>query len=136
MAMSRSFGGTSLITRELMEISPSSASSRPAIMRSSVDLPQPDGPTSTQNSPSAMSMSTPRMTWVPPKCFSIPLSCTDAMERAWELWEGLSAVVAARLEVSLRLAGRRVQRLLRWHLAGDRLQDAARDEFAHRVELG
>ena len=38
-------------------------------MRSSVDLPQPDGPTSTQNSPSAMAMSTPRMTWVVPNHF-------------------------------------------------------------------
>jgi hypothetical protein len=31
-------------------------SSSPAIMRSRVDLPQPDGPSSTTNSPSAMSM--------------------------------------------------------------------------------
>jgi hypothetical protein len=35
--------------------SPSVVSSSPAIMRSSVDLPQPEGPTSTQNSPSSMS---------------------------------------------------------------------------------
>ena len=41
-------------------------SSSPAIMRSSVDLPQPDGPTSTQNSPSAIAMSTPRITCVVP----------------------------------------------------------------------
>ena len=33
-------------------------SSRPAIMRSSVDFPQPDGPTSTSSSPSATSRST------------------------------------------------------------------------------
>ena len=32
-------------------------SSRPAISRSSVDLPQPDGPTKTTNSPSSMSRS-------------------------------------------------------------------------------
>ena len=38
-------------------------------MRSSVDLPQPDGPTSTQNSPSAISMSTPRITGVDPNRF-------------------------------------------------------------------
>ncbi len=36
-------------------------------MRSSVDLPHPEGPTSTQNSPSAISMSTPRITGVDPK---------------------------------------------------------------------
>ena len=50
MAMSRSFGGTSLTTWSSMAISPSVMSSRPAIMRSVVDLPQPDGPTSTTNS--------------------------------------------------------------------------------------
>ncbi len=36
-------------------------------MRSRVDLPQPDGPTSTVNEPSAMSMSTPCRTAVSPK---------------------------------------------------------------------
>jgi hypothetical protein len=35
-----------------MEISPPLISSSPATMRSSVDLPQPDGPTMTTNSPS------------------------------------------------------------------------------------
>ena len=33
-------------------------------MRSSVDLPQPDGPTSTTNCPSAMSTLTPCTTWM------------------------------------------------------------------------
>src|SRR6267378_5895723 len=60
MAMSRSFGGTSFTTSPPMAISPSVMSSRPAIMRSVVVLPQPDGPTSTTNSLSAMSRSMPR----------------------------------------------------------------------------
>src|SRR5882672_5727659 len=60
MAMSRSLGGTSLTTSPPMRISPSVMSSRPAIMRSVVVLPQPDGPTSTTNSLSAMSRSMPR----------------------------------------------------------------------------
>ena len=38
-------------------------------MRSSVDLPQPDGPTSTTNSPSAMSTLTPCNTSKAPKAF-------------------------------------------------------------------
>ena len=38
--------------RPSMRISPAEISSSPAIMRSSVDLPQPEGPTSTTNSPS------------------------------------------------------------------------------------
>src|SRR5215471_2054269 len=54
MAMSRSLGGRSLTTRSPMEISPDVISSRPATMRRVVDLPQPDGPTSTMNSLSRM----------------------------------------------------------------------------------
>ncbi|CKV54350.1 Uncharacterised protein [Mycobacterium tuberculosis] len=38
--------------------------SRPAISRSSVDLPQPEGPTMTMNSWSAISALTPWMTWL------------------------------------------------------------------------
>jgi len=53
--MSRSLGGTLLTTRPPIAISPRLISSRPAIIRSNVDLPQPDGPTSTTNSPSWIS---------------------------------------------------------------------------------
>src|SRR5437773_6830145 len=60
MAMSRSFAGTSFTTSPPMAISPSVMSSKPAIMRSVVVLPQPEGPTSTTNSLSAMSRSMPR----------------------------------------------------------------------------
>ena len=55
MAMSRSFGGTSLTTLSPIVTVPALISSSPAIMRSAVDLPQPDGPTRTMNSPSVMS---------------------------------------------------------------------------------
>ena len=48
-------------------------------MRSSVDLPQPDGPTSTVNEPSAMSMSTPCSTAVSPKFFVTDWIVTLAM---------------------------------------------------------
>ena len=41
-------------TRAVNEICPPEASSSPATMRRIVDLPQPDGPTSTTNSPSAI----------------------------------------------------------------------------------
>ena len=40
---------------------PEVKSSRPAIMRSKVDLPQPEGPTKTTNSPFLMSRSAPGM---------------------------------------------------------------------------
>src|SRR4026208_1865136 len=53
--MSRSFGGTSFTTRSPILSVPSLISSSPAIIRRLVVLPQPDGPTSTMNSPSAIS---------------------------------------------------------------------------------
>ena len=59
MAMSRSLGASVLTTLPPIEISPEVMSSSPAIMRSRVDLPQPDGPTRTTNSPSAISTVTP-----------------------------------------------------------------------------
>ncbi len=57
--MSRSFDSISLTTWPSMAIVPPLISSSPASMRSKVDLPQPDGPTSTVNSPSAMSKPMP-----------------------------------------------------------------------------
>src|SRR5215469_541681 len=50
--MSRSLGGRSLTTLAPIEIVPELISSSPAIDRSAVDLPHPEGPTSTMNSPS------------------------------------------------------------------------------------
>ena len=55
MAMSRSFGWTSLTTRSPILSVPAVIVSSPAIIRSAVDFPHPDGPTSTRNSLSAMS---------------------------------------------------------------------------------
>src|SRR5262245_30665145 len=64
--MSRSLGFSSVTTRSPMVISPSVTSSRPAIMRRMVVLPQPDGPTSTMNSPSPISRDTSRTACTPP----------------------------------------------------------------------
>ena len=61
--MSRSAGSSWLTTRPPMAISPPVISSSPATMRSSVLLPQPRGPTMTMNSPSAISASTPWITF-------------------------------------------------------------------------
>src|SRR4051812_29870521 len=77
--MSRSLESRSLITRSSMSISPPLIGSSPASMRSSVDLPQPEGPTSTTNSPSAMSKLMPWMILNLPKFFSTPRKDTDAM---------------------------------------------------------
>src|SRR5918995_117988 len=55
MAMSRSFGERSLTSSPPIFSSPLEMSSSPAIIRSAVDLPQPEGPTRIMNSPSLMS---------------------------------------------------------------------------------
>src|ERR1700743_3545652 len=67
MAMSRSFGATELTIRPSIRISPSLALSRPAMMARSVDLPQPDGPTSAMNSPVCASRLIPLRTSTEPK---------------------------------------------------------------------
>src|SRR5581483_12471807 len=59
MATSRCRGETPLTTRPSKETVPDVIVSRPATMRSAVVLPQPDGPTSTTNSPSPTSRSSP-----------------------------------------------------------------------------
>ena len=57
MAMSRSAGSFLLTTSPSIDTDPSVIVSSPAIMRSSVDFPQPEGPTSTTSSPSGISRS-------------------------------------------------------------------------------
>ncbi len=59
MAMLRCFGSRSLTTSEPIFSVPPEISSNPAIILSVVDLPQPDGPTKTTNSPSAIERSMP-----------------------------------------------------------------------------
>jgi hypothetical protein len=55
--MSRSRGDTSLTRRPPIAISPPEIASSPASIRRAVVLPDPDGPTSTMNSPSATARS-------------------------------------------------------------------------------
>ena len=78
--MSRSFGGIWLTTLPPMTMSPALMFSSPAIMRSSVDLPQPDGPTSTVNELSGISMSTPCRTSTSPNFFFTERMVTLAMD--------------------------------------------------------
>src|SRR5699024_5060359 len=67
MASLRLAGGTSVTSSPSIRIWPEVRSSRPAISRSRVDLPQPEGPTKTTNSPCAMSRSAPGMMTASPK---------------------------------------------------------------------
>src|SRR4029077_14053795 len=77
--MSRSFGGRSLTTSPPIEMSPEVISSRPAIMRSVVDLPQPEGPTRTTNSLSGMSRLMLRTTSTSSKRLTTLRNDTSAM---------------------------------------------------------
>src|ERR671922_1745155 len=79
MAMSRSLGGTSLTTSSPIRISPSETSSSPAIILRVVVLPQPDGPTRTTNSRSAMDRSRPRTASTSSKRFTTLRSVTSAI---------------------------------------------------------
>src|SRR5919202_4355127 len=78
--MSRSRGAIRLTTRSPIWISPPETDSRPASIRSAVVLPEPDGPTSTMNSPSAMSSVSPRTASTWPKRLSTRSKRTAAME--------------------------------------------------------
>ena len=66
MAMSRLRGASSVTSRSPMRMRPLETPSSPAIIRSSVDFPQPDGPTRTMNSPSPISRSTSSTASTPP----------------------------------------------------------------------
>src|ERR1700685_3762686 len=75
--MSRSLGWTLLTTRSPIEIVPEVMFSRPASIRSKVDLPQPEGPTSTTKAPSSIGIVTPCRTSKPPNDFRTSRICTD-----------------------------------------------------------
>src|SRR5215207_700611 len=76
--MSRSRGATRLTTRSPIAISPALIDSSPASIRSAVVLPEPEGPTSTMNSPSAMSSESARTASTSPKRLETSLKRTPA----------------------------------------------------------
>src|SRR5207253_576811 len=81
MAMSRSRGSSVLTTRSPISIVPAVTSSSPATMRSSVDLPQPEGPTITMNSRLATSSEMPWMTGLRPEILRPAIDEEDDEER-------------------------------------------------------
>ncbi len=74
MERPRLAGGTSVTSAPSIRMRPPLTSSSPAMRRSSVVLPQPDGPTKTTNEPSAISRSAPLMMSCAPKDFFTPSS--------------------------------------------------------------
>ena len=79
MAMSRSFGDTPATSRSPISIMPSLGLSRPAMMLSSVDFPQPDGPSRTVNSPLSIVRSMPLSTLTAPNRLCSPRMRSAAM---------------------------------------------------------
>src|ERR1700712_2404827 len=75
--MSRSLGCTLLTTRSPIEIVPEVIFSRPASIRSKVDLPQPEGPTRTTKAPSSIGIDTPCKTSKPPNDLRTSRICTE-----------------------------------------------------------
>src|SRR3989442_1188700 len=74
-------GGTSFDRTPSMKRSPPVISSSPAMSLNRVDLPQPDGPTKTQNSRSSIPSDTPLMMSTSPKDFLMLVSLTVAIAR-------------------------------------------------------
>ncbi len=58
MLVGRRLAGSSVLVTSSMRISPLVGTSKPAIRRRSVVLPQPDGPSSEKNSPAPISSET------------------------------------------------------------------------------
>src|SRR3954468_8216904 len=79
MAMPRLAGARSFTRSPPMKRPPAVMSSSPAMRRSSVDFPQPEGPTSTTNSPELISRSIPCSTGVAPKDLRTPEIAIDAI---------------------------------------------------------
>src|SRR6516225_7208309 len=63
-----------------MEIVPEVMFSSPASIRSKVDLPHPEGPTRTTNSPSSIGIVTPCRTSKPPNDFLTSRICTEDIQ--------------------------------------------------------
>src|SRR5690348_10960086 len=100
MAAPRFAAGMSLARAPPMRISPVLMLSNPATMRSKVDLPQPDGPTKTQNSPSFTVSETSRTTGPLPKSLATLSKTISAMQHhAGERIVGLDIGEAARHEI-------------------------------------
>ncbi len=63
MLVGRLLAGTLVISRPSISTAPEEIPSKPAIVRNSVVLPQPEGPSSEKNSPALISALIPRSAW-------------------------------------------------------------------------
>src|SRR5829696_6616967 len=88
---SRSNGGIFVTSRPPSSIRPSSGSSKPAMSRSIVVLPEPDGPRSEKNSPRRTSSSTPSTAATSPNRFTTPMARTSKSATPASVEAGTSA---------------------------------------------
>ena len=84
MAMPRLEGGRSVTVRSAIFMSPLDKFSKPEINRNNVDLPQPEGPTNTTNSPLLICKSTSRITCTLPNDLLTPFSTTSAISAPFQ----------------------------------------------------
>ena len=80
MAMPRELGSRSVTSSPSIEIRPEDTSSNPAIILKTVDLPQPEGPTSTVKEPLSTVKSRFGITSVEPKDLVTPEKTTALIE--------------------------------------------------------
>src|SRR5687768_8463244 len=116
----RRCGGSASMRRSPKRIRPRSRSVNPATMRSSVVLPQPDGPSSVKNSPSRTASETSSMARTAPKVRATPSMVMPAngsaglLDGLLDALQGLAALRGpARLVVLHQLDVREAR-----HLAG------------------
>src|SRR5690606_2662940 len=95
MASPRCAGPLAVTSSPSSRITPEVVSSSPAISRSKVDLPQPEGPTKTTKAPSSISRLTSGMTaWLP----KVLLTCSRLIEpMACPLFDGAEGESAHQL---------------------------------------
>src|SRR6266516_760455 len=132
--MSRPRGPTWVMSRSQRRIEPSFTASRPAIIRKRVVLPQPDGPTSTMNSPLSIVRLIPSTAVTPPgKVLRTPLKTivltAPVLLLALECHEGRRLRVG-RAPSDERVAGLRIEEVT--EVGIEREPDRARDRRARR----
>src|SRR4029079_8270284 len=106
MPMSRTCAGRRSMRSLPKRISPLSSSQKPAIMRSKVVLPQPDGPSRVKNSPSATSRFTPSTARTVPNvrltpAMTMPATSAGVLDHVLDLLQGLGALLGPAVLVVL-----------------------------------
>src|SRR5262245_60535790 len=139
MPMSRRCAGRRSMRLSPNRIAPPSSSQKPAIMRSRVVLPQPEGPNRVKNSPSPTSRSTPSTARTLPKlrlapAIVMPATLAGVLQDVLDALERLGALLRPAFLVVLREFHRRHRRHAARQLA--EIDVAARRPPEGRLEDG